>query len=91
MSSKVWSIGIQKHTKMIQHLVHIRSTDQFNQVRVHEKKMTEMRSIVWMTIAFGYAFALPSRRSEKVLDNLLTDFCSLNCFGVWLHFLKGSS
>ena len=37
MSSKVWSVGIPKHTKMIQHLVHIRSTGQFNQVRVHEK------------------------------------------------------
>ena len=37
MSSKVWYIGIQKHTKMIQHHVHIRSTDQFNQVGVHEK------------------------------------------------------
>ena len=54
MSSKVWSIGIQKHTKMIQHHVHIRSTDQFNQVGC---KMTEIRSIVWMTIAFGCAFA----------------------------------
>ena len=30
MTSKVWSIGIQKHTKMIQHHVHIRSTDQPN-------------------------------------------------------------
>ena len=25
MSSKVWSIGLQKHTKMIQYHVHIRS------------------------------------------------------------------
>ena len=55
MSSKVWSIRIQEHTNMIQHHVHIRSTDQFNQVVVHEK-MTEMRSIVWMTISFGCAF-----------------------------------
>ena len=41
MSSKVWSIEIQKHTKMIQHHAHIRSTDQFNQVGlgVHEKKL----------------------------------------------------
>ena len=33
MSSKAWSIGIQKQnkTKMIQHHVHIRSTDQFYQ------------------------------------------------------------
>ena len=37
MSTKVWNIGIQKHTKMIQHHVHIRSTDQFNQVGVIEK------------------------------------------------------
>ena len=53
MSSKVWSIGIQKHKKMIQYHVHIRSTDQLNQVGVHKN----MRSIVWMTIAFGSAFA----------------------------------
>ena len=38
MSSKVLSIGIQKHTKMIHHHVHIGSTDQFNQVGVHGKK-----------------------------------------------------
>ena len=37
MSSKVWSIGIQKHTKMIQDHVHIISTDQFKQVGVGEK------------------------------------------------------
>ena len=37
MSSLVWSIGIQKHTEMIQHHVRIKSTDQFNQVGVHEK------------------------------------------------------
>ena len=57
MSCKVWSIWIQKHMKMIQHHVHIRSTDLINQVGLHGKKMTEMRSIVWMTIAFGSAFA----------------------------------
>ena len=55
MFSQIWSIGIQKHTKIIQHHVHIRSTDHFNQVGVHEK-MIEMRSIVWITIAFGCAF-----------------------------------
>ena len=75
MSSKVWSIEIQKHTKMIQHRVHIRSTDQFNRVGVHEKK-TKMRSIVWMTIAFGCAFALHfPHRSERFMDCLLTDLC----------------
>ena len=78
MSSKVWSIGIQKHTKMIQYHVHIRSTDHFNQVGVHEK-IIEMRSIVWMPIVFGCAFVLPSpHRSEKFLNYLLTDSCSLN-------------
>ena len=55
MSSKVWSIGIPKNTKMFQHHVYIRSTYQFNQVGVCGK-MTEMRSIVWMTIEFGCAF-----------------------------------
>ena len=43
------------------------------------KKMTEMRSIVWMTIAFGCTFALPSsHQSEKFLDYRLTDLYSLN-------------
>ena len=55
MSSKVWSIGIQKHTKMIQHHVHIRSTGQFNQVGVHEKNdRNEINSVddhrVWLFI-----------------------------------------
>ena len=36
--SKVWSIGIQKHIKMIQHHFHISSTYQFKQVGVHEKQ-----------------------------------------------------
>ena len=55
MSSKVWSIEIQKHTKMIQHHVHIRSRDQFNQVGVHEKNdRNEINSVddhrVWLFI-----------------------------------------
>ena len=55
MSSKVWSVGIQKHTKMIQHHVDIRSTDQFNQVGVHEKNdRNEISSVdehrVWLCI-----------------------------------------
>ena len=37
MYGNVCSIGMQKHTKIIQHHVHIRSTDQFNQVGVHDK------------------------------------------------------
>ena len=57
MSSKVWSIGLQKHTKMIQHHVHNGSTHQVKQVGVHEKieKRKEINS-VWMVIAFGCAF-----------------------------------
>ena len=59
MSSIVWSIGIQKHTKMIQHLVHIKSTDQFNQVGVHEKNdRNEINSVddhrVWLFIRVTY-------------------------------------
>ena len=37
MSSKVWSMGIQKLIKIIQYHVHIRPTNQFNQVGVHVK------------------------------------------------------
>ena len=51
-----WSIGLQKRTKIIGNHVHIRSTDHFKQVRVHGK-MTEMKSVVWMTNALGCAFA----------------------------------
>ena len=71
MSSKVWSIGIQKHTKTIQHHVHIRSTDQFNQLGVHEKKIdrNEINSVdahrVWLRIhvtfsSIGKVFELPA-------------------------------
>ena len=52
---KVWGIGIQKHTKMIQHHVHIRSTDQFNQLGIHERNdRNEIKSVVdhcvWLCI-----------------------------------------
>ena len=71
MSSTVWSIGTQKHTKMIQHHVHIRSTDQFNKVGVHEKNdRNEINSVddhrVWLCnrIVFfssiGKVFGLPA-------------------------------
>ena len=56
MSIQVWSIGVQKLTKMIENYVHIRSTYHFKQVGVRGK-MTEMKSIVWMTNAFCCAFA----------------------------------
>ena len=38
MTSLDIGIVLQKHTKMIQHHVHIRSTDQIKKVRVHERK-----------------------------------------------------
>ena len=38
MSSKVWSIRLSKHEKMIKYHVHIRSKDQNKQVGVREKK-----------------------------------------------------
>ena len=44
MSSKVCSIGLSKHERMIEYHVHIRSTD-LNRLGC-VKKMTEMRSIV---------------------------------------------
>ena len=56
MSIQVWSSGLQKHTRMIENHVNIGSTDNFKQVGVRDK-MIEMRSIVWMTTAFGYTFA----------------------------------
>ena len=55
MSIQIWSIGLQKHTKMIENLVHIRSTDHFKQIWV-SVKMTEMKSMIWMTTAFRCAF-----------------------------------
>ena len=71
MFSQIWSIGIQKHTKIIQHHVHIRSTDQFNQVGVHEKNdRNEINSVddhrIWLCIRvtffslIGNVFELPA-------------------------------
>ena len=56
MSIHVLSIGLQKLTKMIENHVDIRSIDHFKQVGVRGK-MSEMKSIVWMTNAFCCAFA----------------------------------
>ena len=71
MSSKVFSIGMQKHTKTIQHHVHIRSKDQFKQVGVHGKNdRNEINSVddlcVWLCIrvtffsSIGKVFGLPA-------------------------------
>ena len=56
MSIQVWSIWLQKLTKMFENHVHIRSTDHFKQVGVRGE-MTDMKSIIWMTTVFGCAFA----------------------------------
>ena len=77
MFIQVWGIGLQKRTKMIGNHVHIRSSYHFKQVGVHGK-MTEMKSIVWMTNAFGCAFAYPSHRSVKFWNCLMADLCLLN-------------
>ena len=79
MSSKVWSIGIQKHTKMIQHHVHIRSTYQFNQVEVHEKNDRNYinsgdANRVWLCIRVTFSSI------GKLLDYLLTDMWLLKFF-----------
>ena len=70
MSSKVWSIGIQRHTKMNQHHVHIRSIDQYNQVgcmKINDRN--EIKSVdahhVWLCIlvtfsSIGNVFGLPA-------------------------------
>ena len=45
MFIQVWSIGLQKLTKMIENHVHIRSTDHFKQVGVHGKMTNEINSV----------------------------------------------
>ena len=73
MSRKFWSIRIQKHTKMIQHHVHIRSADKFNQVGVHEKNdRNDINSVD------DHRICLCIFVTEKFLDYLLIDLCSLN-------------
>ena len=52
MFIQVWSFGLQKRTKMIGNHVHIRSADQVGV----DGKLTEMKSIMWMTNACGCAF-----------------------------------
>ena len=42
MSNEVWNTELQKHTKTIEHQVHISSTDQ----QVGVRKISEMGSIV---------------------------------------------
>ena len=68
MSIQVWSIGLQKLTKMNENHVHFRSTDHFKQVGVRGK-MTEMKSIVddqcvWLCIRVTFSSSI-----GKVLES----------------------
>ena len=54
MFNQVWSIWLQKLTKMIENHVHTRSTYHFKQVGVHGKMTNEINSVddrcVWLCI-----------------------------------------
>ena len=62
MFIQVWSIGLQKLTKMIEKHVHIRSTDHFKQVRVHGKMTNEIISVddrcVWLCIRVTFSSSI---------------------------------
>ena len=65
MAIQVWSIGLQKHTKMIENYVHIRYIDHFKQVGVREKNdRNEINSVddhcVWLCVRIS-----TPHRSEK--------------------------
>ena len=64
----VWSIGLQKRTKMIGNHVHTRSTYYFKQVGVHGNDRNEINSVddqcVWLCIrvifsSIGQVLKLP--------------------------------
>ena len=89
MSSKVWSVGYQKHTKMIQHHVHNGPTDQFKQVGVCEKNDgNEINSVddhnIWLCIRVTFSPLI-----GKFLDCLLTDLWPLNLSFVSSFLLVG--
>ena len=62
MFIQVWSIGLQKLTKMIQNHVHITSTDHFKQVGVHGKITNEINSVddrcVWLCIRVTFSSSI---------------------------------
>ena len=70
--------------KMIVYHVRIRSTDQFKLVGLHGKKMTEMRSIVWRTTVFGYAFAEPSPYNQWLFLDIAA-VCSGSSSRMMMH------
>ena len=59
MFIQIWSIGLQKLTKLIENHVHIRSTDHFKQVGVHGKMTNEINSVddrcVWLCICVTFS------------------------------------
>ena len=59
MSIQVWSIGLQKHTKIIEIHVHIRSTDHFKQIGVRGKMSNEINNMddhcVWFCIRVTFS------------------------------------
>ena len=60
MFIQVWSIGLQKLTKMIENHVHFRSTDHFKQVEVHDRN--EINSVddqcVWLCIRVTFSSSI---------------------------------
>ena len=62
MFIQVWSIGLQKLTKMIENHVHIRSTDRFKQVGVHGIMTNEINSVddrcVWLCIRVTFSSSI---------------------------------
>ena len=54
----VWSIGLQKLTKMIENHVHIRSTDHLNRLGCIKKMTNEINSVddrcVWLCIRITF-------------------------------------
>ena len=76
MAIQVWSVWLQKHTKMIVNHVHIRYTDHFKQVGVREKKdRNEIYSVddhcVWLCISINLSSSISKY-------SLLADLCQLN-------------
>ena len=59
---QVWSVGLQKLTKMIENHVHIRSTDHFKQVGLHGKMTNEINSVddrcVWLCIRVTFSSSI---------------------------------
>ena len=62
MFIQVWSIGLQKLTKIIENHVHIRSTDHFKQFGVYGKITNEINSVdnrcVWLCIRVTFSSSI---------------------------------